>query len=124
MSDLLLSECSLNLIRVDDSGKVSNRHHWSSKLESSLSYRLLSVGSEDLIELLERVLGENNKSSEVTTWSELEEIQSANVAGVNSWEVSGSSLDNWILISIDDEWSSLESETGGSHFSLSWSHSL
>lgn len=123
-SDSLLSELALDLVRVDNSSEISNRHHWSGELESGLLDGSLSVGTEDLVELLEGVLGENNKSSHVTTWGELEEIQSGDVASVNSWEVSGGSLHNWIGIAVDDEWSLLEGEAGGSHLTLSWSHSL
>jgi len=123
-SGSLISELGLNLIGVNDSGEVSNRHHVSSELESRLLDGSLSVGTEDLIELLEGILGEDNESSEVTTWSELEEVQSGDVASVNTWEVSGSSLDDWVLIGVDNEWSLAESESGGSHLSLSWSESL
>jgi len=124
LSDSLLSELGLHLVGVNDSGEVSDGHLWSSELESALDNGLLSVGSKDLVELLEGVLGEDNESSEVTTWGELEEIESGDIAGVNSWEVSGGSLDDWVLIGVDDQRSLAESEASGSHLSLSWSHSL
>ena len=124
LSDSLLSEHGLHLVGVNDSGEVSDGHLWSSELESALDNGLLSVGSKDLVELLEGILGEDNESSEVTTWSKLEEVKSGDIASVNSWEVSGGSLDDWVLIGVDDQRSLTESETSGSHLSLSWSHSL
>jgi len=46
------------------------------------------------------------------------------MASINSWEVSSSSLDNWIGISIDNKRSLFEGEASSSHLSHSWSHSL
>lgn len=66
------AELALNLVRVDDSGEISAGHHASVKLISTLFNTLLSVGSEDLVEVIEGILGEDDESAEVTTWGELE----------------------------------------------------
>ena len=78
--DALHAELGLDLVGVDDSGEVSAGHHVSAELESTLLDTSLSVGTEDVVEGLEGVLGEDNKSTEVTTWGELEEIQAGDVA--------------------------------------------
>lgn len=40
----------------------------------------------------------------MSSWGELEEVQSGNVTCVNSRQVSSGSLDEVVLVSIDDEW--------------------
>ena len=112
---LLLSESRLDLIGVDDSGEVSAGHHVSSKLESTLLDTSLSIGTEYVIELLESILGEDNESSEMTTRSELEKVQSGDVAGINTWEVSGGLFNETVLITVDDQRSLAEREAGASH---------
>jgi len=63
------------------------------------------VTSEKRVQSVESAFGENNQSSEMSTWSKLDDVESANVASVNSWKVSSGLLDSGALISIDDEWS-------------------
>jgi hypothetical protein len=60
------------LIRVDDSSKISDGHLASVKLISSLLNAVLSVSSENVVKVSESILGEDNESAEMTTWSELE----------------------------------------------------
>ena len=86
------AEFALNLVRVDDSGKVSNSHHASVKSISTLLNAVLSVGTEDVVKVSKSIFGEDDESTEVTTWSELEQVKSMNAASINTWKVSGSSL--------------------------------
>jgi len=51
------------------------------------------VGTEDEVQSLEGISGVDNESSEVTTWSKLEDVKSSDVADVNSWQISSGSLD-------------------------------
>jgi len=99
-----LSKLGLNLIGVDDSGNVSAAHHVSVKSVSLLLLRDVRWGSEDAVEGLESILGEDDESSEVTTWGELEDVKSAHVAGVDTWEVSGGLLHTGGVVSVNDEW--------------------
>lgn len=77
------------------------------------------MGTEQSWQLLEGALGEDHKSAEVTTWSKLDDVESSNVASVDTWEVSGSSLDISGGVAIDDEWSLSHDVLGVSVLSLS-----
>ena len=39
----------------------------------------------------------------MTTWGKLEEVKSVDIAGINSGEISGSSFDKVVLISVYDK---------------------
>jgi len=95
----------LNLIGVDDSGKISAGHNVSVELVSGLLEGSISVGTEDGVEGLEGILGEDKESSEMSTWGKLEDVKSVNVASVNTWEVLCLSIDTLGLVTIDDQWS-------------------
>lgn len=82
------------------------------------------MGTEEGVQSLEGILGENNESSEVTTWSKLDDVKSSDVANVNTWEVSSGSLDFTVFITVDDEWSLSHDESRVSVLSLSVSHGL
>lgn len=77
---------------------------------------LFSVCSEDVVKSCEGILGEDNESSEVTTWSELEEVKSVNVAGINTGKVTGGSLEVGVFVTIDNKGSLGELETRVSQF--------
>ena len=116
--DALHAEFALDLIGVDDSGEVSARHHVSAELEAGFGSGLLSVGAEKLVEGLESILGEDDESSEVTTRGELEEVKSVDVAGINTGEVAGGVLNETVLLTVDDQGTSAEAETGVSELTL------
>jgi len=107
-----VSELSLNLVGVDDSGKISAGHHTSVEGVAALLDSLLSVGTEHLVEVLEGISSEDNESAEVTTWGELEQVKSVDGASVNTWEVTGGSLDIWVLVTVDNEWTLGHLEAG------------
>ena len=119
--DALQAEFRLDLVRVDDSGEVSTGHQVSSKLEATLLDCFLSIGTKDVIELLEGVLGEDNESTEVATWSELEEVQSGDGANIDTGEVSSGALDSSVVVAIDNEGSLAEGEATTSHFTFAGS---
>lgn len=123
-ADASHSELALDLVRVDDSGEVSAGHHVSTELEATLGDGSLSVGTEDVVELLKGILGEDDESSEVTTWGELEEVKSVDVADVDTFEVASGLLDKRVGITVDDEGTSAESETGVSQLALTGAHLL
>ena len=114
-----LSELGLNLVRVDDSGKIGAGHNVSLEMVSRLLEGLVSVGSENGGEGLEGIGGENDESSKVSTWGELEDVKSVDVASVNTWEVSGGILDSLRLLGVDNEWSLSHDVSGVSVFTSS-----
>jgi len=102
----------LNLVRVDDSGEIGAGHHASVELVAGLLDRLLSVGTEDLVEVLEGVGGEDDEAAEVTTGGELEQVKSVDVAHINTGEVTGGSLQVGVLVTVDDKGALSHGETG------------
>lgn len=118
------SELGLNLVGVDDSGEIGTSHEVSVQGISSLLLGISEVGSENLVKLSESTSGENNQSSEVTTWSKLDDVKSVDIAGINSWQVSGGSSNLRVVVIIDKEWASLEDVSGVSVLSVSVSESL
>ena len=119
-----LSQLGLNLIGVNDSGDISAVHHWSIQSVSLLLLGDVGWGSEDRVEGLESVLGEDDESSEVTSWSELEDIESIHVASVNTWQVSGGLLHTEGVVSVDEEWTLSHDVSRVSVFSSSLSDLL
>ena len=113
------SELSLNLVRVDNSCKISAGHHTSIKLVARLLDTLLTVSTEHLVKVLEGILGEDAESSKMTTWSQLENVESVNVANVNSWQVSCSLLHILGGVGVNDEWSFSHDVSGITVFDLS-----
>lgn len=73
------SKLGLNLVGVDDSGEISAGHEISVEGVSGLLDGVSEVGSEKKVESLESRSGENNKSSEVTSWGELDDVKSINM---------------------------------------------
>lgn len=100
-----LSELGLNLVRVDDSGKIGAGHNVSLEVISSLLDRLVSVASENGRKGLEGIGGENDESSKMSTWGKLENVKSMNITDINTWEISSGILDGLRLLGVDNEWS-------------------
>jgi hypothetical protein len=119
-----LSELGLNLIGVDDSGEVSDVHAASGELISTLLDTLDTVGTENVVEGLESVLGEDDESAEVTTGSKLEEVKSVHVADINAGQVASSSLHGGVGIAVDDERTLAEHEAGVPHLGLTSASAL
>ena len=101
---LEVSQLGLNLVGVDDSSEISAGHNVSVELVSGLLEGTVSVGTEDGVEGLEGILGEDEESSKMSTWGKLEDVKSVDVASVNTWEVLGLSLNSVGLVSVDDQW--------------------
>jgi hypothetical protein len=81
------------LIGVDDSSDISASHNGSVQSESRFLGGFLVVSSENGGEGFESILGIDDESTEVTSWSELKNVESSDVASVNTWEISSSLLD-------------------------------
>jgi len=118
------TELGLNLIGVDNTGETGAVDDIALHAVSRLSFSLNGVGSESVIEGFESVTGEDDETSYGTTGGELEEVESVDVADINTGQVAGSFLDVEVGISVDDEGSSSVGETSISVFSLSSSQFL
>lgn len=113
-----LSKLRLDLIRVDDSGKISAVHEVSVQDVSSLFNTLGSVVTEDVVEGLEGILGPDDESAEVTTGGQLEQVKSVYVDSLNTGEVSGGSLNEVVLVTVDNEGTLSENVSGISHLTV------
>ena len=127
MDDLVLSdgsELGLNQVGVDHSGQVSASHGGSVESVSLLLLGRNSLGSEDLIDLLESILGPDDKSSELTSRGELEEVESGDVASLEARQVSGCLLHLQVLVSVHNQRTLLQNISAISCLSLSRSDFL
>lgn len=77
------------------------------------------MGSEDGVKGGEGILGEDNESSHVSTWGQLEEVESLDVADINTWEVSSNLSHLLVFFTEDNEWTLLEDVLGVSVLSFS-----
>jgi len=118
------SEFGLNLIGVDNTGKIGAVDNIALHSVTLFALSLNGVRSEEVIEGFEGITGEDNEATDNTTGGELEEVESVNTADINSGQVAGGKLDLGVGISVDDEGSSSVGETGVSVLSLSSSHFL
>lgn len=100
-----LSKLGLNLIGVDDSSKISTGHDGSVKVISALLGGSISGGSENLVQGFESRFGEDDESTEMTSWGELEDVKSMDIADVDTWEISSGSLELITSFVVDDKWS-------------------
>lgn len=98
------SKFRLNLVGVDNSSKIGAGHHWSVESPAGFLGRWGSGGSEDAVEGFECLLGEDEESTKMSTWGELEDVKSVNIASLDTWKVSSGLFDTIFLVVIDDEW--------------------
>jgi len=112
------SKFGLNLIGVDDSGKIGAGHDSSVEVISTLFEGSVSVGTENSVKSSETTLGEDDESTEMSSWSELEDVESMDVASVNTWQVSSGSLQFVVSFVVDDQWSLSQDVSGVSQFTL------
>ena len=116
--DLLGTKLALDLIGVDNASEVGAGHHVTAELEASLLDSTLTVSTEDVVELLKGVLGEDDESADVTTRGELEEVQTGDVAGVDTGEVASGLLDAGVVVTVDNKRASLEGEAAIAELAL------
>jgi len=115
---LLWSEGSLNFVGIDDTRDVSIGQEWLGESVFQLLGRGLLVGAVEGIESLEGILGPDDEPSEVTTWSQVQEIQSSHGNQLNSGKIpEGSS--QWRFLIVDDKWATSLCVTSIPHLTLS-----
>jgi hypothetical protein len=92
------NDLGLNLIGVDDAGQVAVRHHGTGDTEALLLSRFRTVlTAVKPIELGQRVLGEDNEASEVTTRGKLKEVEGRHVGHLDTRDVAEGFLDAVVL---------------------------
>lgn len=107
----------LDLIGVDDSGKISVGHlsTWDSTLTGSSTVHSIELG--------EGGFSVDNESTHVSSRSKLKKVKSLNVAKFNTGEVSESLFDT-VIGGVNNKWSSSHGVSSVSHGSLSGSDLL
>jgi len=118
---------ALDLVGVDNAGEVGALHGVALELVASLllaSLGSLGVGAEDLVELVESRCGEDYESSDVATRGELEQVQSGDVARINTGEVAGNAVDVSILGVVNNERSLAHGEARVTVFTGTIAHFL
>jgi hypothetical protein len=98
-----VSEDGLDRVGVDDSGDISALHDGSVDSVTLLLSGVLVEVTEDLLEGGETTLGEDEESTEVTTRGELEDVESVNIADIDTGDVSSGLGELSIGIIVDDE---------------------
>jgi len=103
------SDGVLDGIGVDDLGNVGVGQSSSVQVVAALFLAWESVRTEDLIKGSESRFSPDDESTEVTTWGELLKVKSVDVANFNTGDVSNSSDEVDVFVSVDEEWASSES---------------
>ena len=118
-----LAECLDNLLRSDKLSEIGIVHLVVGNRPSGLLLRLGLESSEDGIELAESRLGPNDQASEMTSRSDLEEVEPLHMQKSDSGDVAESTSDSGIL-SVDDDRSELLLMTASASLSDSSAHAL
>ena len=119
-----VSDNALDGIGVDDLSDISVGQDGSVEMISTLFLSSESVRSEDLVEGLEGRFSPDDESSEVTTWGELSQVESVDIADFNAWDVSDGLEEGSVFVVVDEEWALSESVSSVSELTLSWSDGL
>jgi len=100
---LLVSDGSLDFIRVDDSGDVGVGDDSLVEVISTLFTSGGVEGTEDLVQGLEGVFSEDEESSQMTTGSELLKVKSVDIADVDTGDVSDTLDEVGVFVGIDEK---------------------
>jgi len=120
----LVSDGTLDGIRVDDLGNIGVSQDGSVEVISALFLTSESVATEDLIKGLEGRFSPDDESSEVTTGSQLSQVKSVDVGDFNTGDVSDGSEEGGVFVVVDEEGTSTESVSSVSELTLTSSNSL
>jgi len=119
-----VSDNALDGIGVDDLCDIRVGQDSSVEMVSRLFLSSNSVCSEDLVKSLEGRFSPDNESSEVTTWSQLSEVKSVDIADFNTWDVSNSSEEGNVLVVVNKEGTLTEFVSSVSELSFTSSDGL
>lgn len=81
-------------------------------------------GAPQVVESLDGALSPDTESAEMSSWSEMSDVESVDVEVVDSWDVSACSGEGLAVIVTDDKRSSSVLEPSVSHLALSASELL
>lgn len=101
----------LDFIGVDDSGDVG--------VGDDVSWKR----GVDRVQSSEGGFGPDDESTQVGTWSQLQQAEGSDVGGLDTWDVS-EGLDDTVILSVDDQRTSSLGESSASHLTLTCSHLL
>ena len=118
-----LADSLRNLLRTHDTSVVGVSHLWSWKRESLLQLGQLGVGSVDGIKLFEGRLGPDNQTSQMSSRSDLQKIQTLHVKKTDTRDVT-EGADDSVVFAVDDQRTELLLVTTVAHLSLSGAVSL
>jgi len=119
-----VSDSSLNGIGVDDSSNIRVGQDSLVKVISALLLRSQSVRSEDLVKRSEGRFSPDDESSEMSTRSQLSKVKSVNVRDFNTRDVSNSSDEVDVFITVDEKRASSKSVSSVSELALTSSDDL
>lgn len=110
------SDNSLDLSGVDQRlvVGVGNNVGWQS---------VVGLGLVNRVQGLESSLGPNDKSTQVSTWSQLQQAQTGNVGSIDTWDVS-QSLGDTVVVGVNHQWTLLLDKSSVSQLTLTGSHLL
>lgn len=116
------AEDGLDLLRVDDTGDIGVGDAAGGQEVVLLEGGGLSGGTVEGVELLKGALSPDDKATEVTTGSQSEQVQAADIAELNTGNVT-EGLDNTIVLLEDDEGTTTLTEATVTHLSLTGTES-
>lgn len=95
------SDDGLDLSGVDQRTKVGVRDNVGWQGVTNLG-GLSGLGTVDSVQGLESSLGPDNKSTQVSTWSQLQQAQTGDVGNVNTWDVS-EGVGKTVVVGVDNQ---------------------
>jgi len=119
-----VSDDALDGIGVDDLCDVRVGQDGSVEVVASLFLGSNSVSTEDLVEGLEGRFSPDDESSEVTTRSQLSQVESVDIADFNTWDVSDGSEESDVFVVVNEKWALSELVSSVSELTLTSSDNL
>lgn len=86
-----VSDDGLDLIGVDDSGQIGVAHAGSVEGVSGFLGSVVFEGSEDGVQGFKSGGGVDDESTDLSTWGQLQNVESVDIADFDSWNVSNGS---------------------------------
>lgn len=121
---LLVDEDALDGIGVDESVQISISADFVLQSVSRLAAGTGLVATEVGFQRAESRFGPDAESTDMTTWGELSDVQSVDVAHIDSWNVSEGSSQVVATVIDDEKWASSDLMSSVSHFTLTTSKAL
>jgi hypothetical protein len=100
---LLGTDGALNFVAVDDSADVGVGNLSAGQNVALLLDSTEPAGSEDIVEFLEGIGSPNDEPTNVSSWGQLKEIQSADVEGLHTGDVSDGTEQRDVVTLVDNK---------------------